>query len=387
MTTSQPPQPRNSPDRTSGPAEGTGAVAARTAEAAEPAATAGVTAALPAAGSTAQSASGPAGPPEVPRAEEEPAVTAASRTEAAREAEEGEETEAAGEARAVTAEPAPAAPVGRPHKSMLAGAAFAGALLLAIPFLVGGGDEEDHASGSGATPGTVLSSPLGEGGYGAIGSASPTTGARPPATGADGRAPAPDGAGRPGTYVQHGTSGSGSGEQGESPGRATTGPSGSGASRKPQAPSPTPHRTSSGSSGHSSSQHSSGGSTTVAGRSVHGYGSGRCIDVTGSGGDGTPLQIWDCTGAAQQTWRFMSDGTVRSLGMCMDVAWGSTRNGAVIQLARCSGNPAQQFRLNAAHDLVNPQADKCVDVKDQGTGNGTRLQLWDCNGRSNQKWG
>lgn len=82
----------------------------------------------------------------------------------------------------------------------------------------------------------------------------------------------------------------------------------------------------------------------------------------------------------------MSDGTVRALGLCMDVAWGATGNGAVIQLATCSGNPAQQFRLNSAHDLVNPRADKCVDVKDRQTGNGTRLQLWDCNGRDHQKW-
>ncbi|WP_416072288.1 ricin-type beta-trefoil lectin domain protein [Streptomyces sp. ME18-1-4] len=130
----------------------------------------------------------------------------------------------------------------------------------------------------------------------------------------------------------------------------------------------------------------SGGSTQVAGVSVRSHASGRCIDVTGARGDGTPLQIWDCNGLAQQSWRFMSDGTVRALGLCMDVAWGATGNGAVIQLATCSGNPAQQFRLNSAHDLVNPRADKCVDVKDRQTGNGTRLQLWDCNGRDNQKW-
>lgn len=120
--------------------------------------------------------------------------------------------------------------------------------------------------------------------------------------------------------------------------------------------------------------------------SIWSHASGHCIDVRDAGGDGTPLQIWDCNGFAQQTWRFMSDGTVRALGLCMDVAWGGTGNGAVIQLATCSHNPAQQFRLNSAHDLVNPQANKCVDVKNQQTGNGTRLQLWDCNGRDNQKW-
>ncbi|MGW1274666.1 RICIN domain-containing protein, partial [Streptomyces sp. NPDC002491] len=73
-------------------------------------------------------------------------------------------------------EPAPEAPAGRPHKSLLAGAAIAGALLLAVPFLVGGGDDQERTRSAGADAGTVLGSPD-EGGYGAIGSASPT--ARP----------------------------------------------------------------------------------------------------------------------------------------------------------------------------------------------------------------
>ena len=33
-----------------------------------------------------------------------------------------------------------------------------------------------------------------------------------------------------------------------------------------------------------------------------------------------------------------------------------------IQIASCSGNPAQQFVLSGAGDLVNPQANKCVDI-------------------------
>ncbi|UUU25050.1 ricin-type beta-trefoil lectin domain protein [Streptomyces sp. DSM 40750] len=123
---------------------------------------------------------------------------------------------------------------------------------------------------------------------------------------------------------------------------------------------------------------------------IIGRGSNRCIDVKtgadGEGKDGTPLWIWDCLGGANQKWDFRGDGTVRSLGLCMDVAWGSRDDGAVIQLARCSGNPAQQFVLSTEGDLVNPQADKCVDVKDNGTGNGAKLQLWTCAGTPNQKW-
>ncbi|NBM16901.1 ricin-type beta-trefoil lectin domain protein [Streptomyces sp. GC420] len=128
----------------------------------------------------------------------------------------------------------------------------------------------------------------------------------------------------------------------------------------------------------------------AVGSLVIGQGSDRCIDVVeqqdGKGEDGSPLQLWDCAGGAGQKWDFRGDGTVRSLGMCMDVAWGSEEDGAQIQLARCSGNPAQQFVMSTAGDLVSAKADKCVDAKDNGTGNGTRLQLWTCAGTANQKW-
>ncbi|MEV7976943.1 RICIN domain-containing protein [Streptomyces sp. NPDC086519] len=147
-------------------------------------------------------------------------------------------------------------------------------------------------------------------------------------------------------------------------------------------------KTSSGTS--SSGTSSSGGSgtttTTVPGVALIGTGSGRCIDVTNAGGDGTRLEILDCSGAAKQKWVFQSDGTIRSLGLCMDLAWGNTANGTAIQVAKCSGNRAQLFYLSAHGDLVSAQADKCVDVTDNGTGNGTKLQLWTCSGTPNQKW-
>ncbi|HEX8434277.1 ricin-type beta-trefoil lectin domain protein, partial [Archangium sp.] len=87
-----------------------------------------------------------------------------------------------------------------------------------------------------------------------------------------------------------------------------------------------------------------------------------------------------------QSWTFHGDGTVRALGKCMDVAWGSTANGAAIQLVACNGNPAQKFVLSAAGDLVNPQANKCVDIKDWNSASGARLQTWECGGSANQKW-
>jgi hypothetical protein len=129
----------------------------------------------------------------------------------------------------------------------------------------------------------------------------------------------------------------------------------------------------------------------AVGQLIIGQASDRCIYVpdakNGVGKDGTQLAIRDCShSAANQKWDFRGDGTVRSVGMCMDVAWGSSDDGAHIQLARCSGNPAQQFVLSQQGDLVNPQADKCVDVVDNKTDNGTKLQLWTCAGTPNQKW-
>ncbi|MFJ3231108.1 ricin-type beta-trefoil lectin domain protein [Streptomyces sp. NPDC086787] len=152
---------------------------------------------------------------------------------------------------------------------------------------------------------------------------------------------------------------------------------------KPNSPSkPSTSKPSSGGSG--------GSAVSIPGSLLIGSASHRCVDVIGGGDgvgrDGAKLDIWDCSGRANQKWEFKSDGTVRSLGLCMDLAWGNTGNGTAIQIAKCSGSRAQLFYLSSAGDLVSSQADKCVDVKDNGTGNGTRLQLWTCGGTANQKW-
>ncbi len=113
----------------------------------------------------------------------------------------------------------------------------------------------------------------------------------------------------------------------------------------------------------------------------------KCIDVPhGNFTDGQRLIVWNCTGGTNQKWEFVN-GTVRTQNnKCMDVAGGSRDNGAAIQLATCNGNPAQQFVLNGAGDLVNPQADKCVDIAGWNPNNDAVLHLWQCSGGANQKW-
>jgi hypothetical protein len=121
---------------------------------------------------------------------------------------------------------------------------------------------------------------------------------------------------------------------------------------------------------------------------VRNQASGLCIDVTGDSGrpDGTQLQLWECTGVDWQLWRFMSDGTVRSLDKCMDVVAPATAGGARVDWTTCNGSSSQRFTLNSAQNLVNVQTDKCVDTVNGQTANGTPLQLSGCGGQDSQKW-
>ncbi|MEU0523358.1 ricin-type beta-trefoil lectin domain protein [Streptomyces niveus] len=78
-------------------------------------------------------------------------------------------------------------------------------------------------------------------------------------------------------------------------------------------------------------------------------------------------------------------GTITGLGgKCVDVAGGSTANGAAVQLYDCNGSAAQQW--DVASDGTIRALGKCLDVKDAGTANGSVLQLWSCTGAANQKW-
>ncbi|MEH0843530.1 ricin-type beta-trefoil lectin domain protein [Micromonospora sp. CPCC 205711] len=128
---------------------------------------------------------------------------------------------------------------------------------------------------------------------------------------------------------------------------------------------------------------SGGGAPTGA---ITGLG-GACLDVTdNNSADGTPIQIWSCTGGANQQWTRAADGTIRSLGKCLDVSGGGTADGTRVQLWTCNGTPAQQWVWTAGRDLVNPQANKCLDVTGNTSANGTRTQIWSCTGGANQKW-
>ncbi|MFB7085235.1 ricin-type beta-trefoil lectin domain protein [Streptomyces sp. NPDC056296] len=115
----------------------------------------------------------------------------------------------------------------------------------------------------------------------------------------------------------------------------------------------------------------------------------KCVDVDGddSGGNGAAVQLWDCHAPARdQHWTHRSDGSLSTLGRCLDVDSSGTAAGTRVQLYDCNGTGGQVWRARADGSLFNPQSGRCLDSPDGNTANGTDLRLWDCNGSAAQRF-
>ncbi|WP_199441472.1 lectin [Umezawaea beigongshangensis] len=129
------------------------------------------------------------------------------------------------------------------------------------------------------------------------------------------------------------------------------------------------------------------GNPAPVGGAITGLG-GKCLDVAGgSTANGAAVQVHDCNGSAAQRWAVNTDGTIRTPGgKCLDVKDGSTANGAGVQVWDCFGGGNQRWTVTAARDVVNQGAGKCLDVTGNTSANGTPVQIWSCTGGANQKW-
>ncbi len=131
-----------------------------------------------------------------------------------------------------------------------------------------------------------------------------------------------------------------------------------------------------------------GNSAGNNGATVTGPG-GRCVDVTGddSGIDLAPVQLYDCQSyAADQHWTHNSDGSLSTLGRCLDINGNGTANLAQVELWDCNGVGGQRWVQQADGSLRNPQSGRCLDSPSGATANQTRLQIYDCNGSAAQKF-
>jgi hypothetical protein len=116
---------------------------------------------------------------------------------------------------------------------------------------------------------------------------------------------------------------------------------------------------------------------------------GQCTDVAGddSGGDGTPVQLWGCQSyAVDQHWYHNSNGSLETLGRCLDIDGDGTAAGTKVELWDCNGVGGQVWQQQANGSLLNPQSGLCLDDPSDNTANGTPLQIWTCNGTPAQEF-
>jgi endo-1,4-beta-xylanase len=131
-------------------------------------------------------------------------------------------------------------------------------------------------------------------------------------------------------------------------------------------------------------------STTPPSSSVQivGRGSGRCVDIAGPNtADGTPIQIWSCSGNWNQRWTSTNGALANpQSGKCLNAP--GTANGTRVTLSTCTGGTAQQWQVRSNGNIANVQSGRCLDAVGQGTANGTLLQIYDCvaAGQANQQW-
>ncbi|MBM9510106.1 arabinofuranosidase catalytic domain-containing protein [Actinacidiphila acididurans] len=116
---------------------------------------------------------------------------------------------------------------------------------------------------------------------------------------------------------------------------------------------------------------------------------GKCVDVASddTGVNLTPVQLWDCQSwAVDQHWYHNSNGSLSTLGRCLDINGNGTANGTQVELYDCNGVGGQVWNQRSDGSLFNPQSGRCLDDPSGNTANGTRLQIWDCNGSAAQKF-
>ncbi|WP_436535941.1 ricin-type beta-trefoil lectin domain protein [Actinoplanes sp. HUAS TT8] len=128
---------------------------------------------------------------------------------------------------------------------------------------------------------------------------------------------------------------------------------------------------------------------TTQGKQIVGAQSGRCVDVAGAAtANGTATQLWDCTGAANQSWTYTSGKQLTTYGgtKCLDATGQGATNGTAVIIWDCNGQANQQWNVNTNGSVTGVQSGLCLDVTGAGTANGSKLNLWSCHGGANQQW-
>ena len=109
---------------------------------------------------------------------------------------------------------------------------------------------------------------------------------------------------------------------------------------------------------------------------------GLCLDIKGNVTTaGTQVELWDCNGVGGQKWVQQADGSLLNpqSGLCLTDPGGNSSNGTVLDIESCTGAASQKFAVSGGA-AVNAPGGKCMDVagNDPYGGFGFAVQLWDC---------
>ncbi|MFI2201796.1 non-reducing end alpha-L-arabinofuranosidase family hydrolase, partial [Streptomyces sp. NPDC020192] len=124
---------------------------------------------------------------------------------------------------------------------------------------------------------------------------------------------------------------------------------------------------------------------------------GRVLDEpAGYNGNGTPLQVWDASGASNQQWRAArnSDGSYTltnvASGRVLDEPGNQTANGTRTQVWDSNGGANQHWRAarnsDGSYTLTNVASGRALEIPGGRTANGTPVQIGDSGGGANQHW-
>ena len=127
---------------------------------------------------------------------------------------------------------------------------------------------------------------------------------------------------------------------------------------------------------------------------------GESIDIPyGSTNDGTVVQQYASWNGTPQMFNLIADGSNWHIAMnantakCLDLVGGGSNlaNGTQIAVNDCkSGDTSQDWSItpdpaSGAFVFKNVQSGRCLDESGYNTANGLPMQIWDCSGGANQK--
>jgi hypothetical protein len=131
-----------------------------------------------------------------------------------------------------------------------------------------------------------------------------------------------------------------------------------------------------------------GGVVAAAAGQIVGVHSGKCVDVKGANtADGTPIQLYRCDGTAAQQWKLEADGTPAG---ARHVHGRAVRQDGERLAPRPEHLPRRRepaWEKLPGGLLCNVHSGRCLGALGWRTADGFRLGIWDCTPHhTNQQW-